>query len=264
MLSEPSETKKILMSMSVLLCFAVLIYWGTGEMVRAVTAVIAFSPCAYLFAGSTAAAGAELSLARRSILVRTTSVLRALGHTETIVFDCNVLSHAGILDTDFPRIVTTLRHMGLHPALRADDDTETAARIGTVAGISDLRGAADMNRETKPSAPIALVHFHQCAAHGSSIRIALSNSTTTADAVILSDDLHAIPVLIRMARRTRRKIEQNEIFGNTLGFIGVGLAAAGILTPISGALWHAASALILLLNAASLRSVGEREKKFAF
>jgi len=67
-----------------------------------------------------------------------------------------------------------------------------------------------------------------------------------------------------MARRTRRKIEQNEIFGNTLGLIGVGLAAAGILTPVSGALWHAVSALILLLNATSLRSVGEREKKFAF
>ncbi|EHG18771.1 hypothetical protein HMPREF9334_01909 [Selenomonas infelix ATCC 43532] len=261
---EASETQKILMGIAALLCFAVLIYWGTGEMVRAVTAVIAFSPCACLLAGSTAAAGAELSLARRSILVRTSNVLKTLGCAETIVFDCNVLNRTDNLNADFPRMITTLRRMGLHPALRADDDTETAARIGAVAGISDLRSDADMERVSASSAPVALVHFHQCAAHGSSIRIALSSSTTTADAVILSDDLHKLLVLIRMARRTRGKIEQNEIFGNTLGFIGIGLAAAGILTPVSGALWHAASALILLLNAASLRSVGEREKKFAF
>lgn len=264
MLNEPSENKKFLTGIAALLCFAVLIYWGTGEMVRAVTAILAFSPCAYLLTGSTAAAGAELSLARRSIFIRTSGVLTHLGRTETIVFDCNALSRMRSIATDFPRIVTTLRHMGLHPVLRMGDDAETAARIGAAAGISDLRSDADMERASAFSAPVALVHFHQCTAHGSSIRIALSGSTSAADAVILGDDLHALPVLVRMARRTRGKIEQNEIFGNTLGLIGVGLAAAGMLTPVSGALWHAASALILLLNAASLRSVGEREKKFAF
>ena len=261
MLNEPSENKKFLTGIAALLCFAVLIYWGTGEIVRAVTAILAFSPCAYLLTGSTAAAGAELSLARRSIFVRTSGVLTHLGRTETIVFDCNALSRMRSIATDFPRIVTTLRHMGLHPVLRMGDDAETAARIGAAAGISDLRSDADMERASAFSAPVALVHFHQCTAHGSSIRI---GSTSAADAVILGDDLHALPVLVRMARRTRGKIEQNEIFGNTLGLIGVGLAAAGMLTPVSGALWHAASALILLLNAASLRSVGEREKKFAF
>ena len=262
MLNEPSENKKFLTGIAALLCFAVLIYWGTGEMVRAVTAILAFSPCAYLLTGSTAAAGAELSLARRSIFIRTSGVLTHLGRTETIVFDCNALSRMRSIATDFPRIVTTLRHMGLHPVLRMGDDAETAARIGAAAGISDLRSDADMERASAFSAPVALVHFHQCTAHGSSIRI--GGSTSAADAVILGDDLHALPVLVRMARRTRGKIEQNEIFGNTLGLIGVGLAAAGMLTPVSGALWHAASALILLLNAASLRSVGEREKKFAF
>lgn len=264
MLNEPSENKKFLTGIAALLSFAVLIYWGTGDLVRAVTAIIAFSPCAYLLTGSTAAAGAELSLARHSILVRASNVLKMLGRTETIVFDCNALSRTRSIDTDFPRIVTTLRHMGLHPVLHMGDDAEAAARIGAAAGISDLRSDADMERASASSAPVALVHFHQCAAHGSSIRIALSGSTSAADAVILGGDLHALPVLVRMARRTRGKIEQNEIFGNTLGLIGVGLAAAGILTPVSGALWHAASALILLLNAASLRSVGEREKKFAF
>ena len=71
MLNEPSEHKKILTGIAVLLFLAVLIYWGTGETLRVVTAIIAFSPCVYLLSGSTAAAGAELSLARRSILVRT-------------------------------------------------------------------------------------------------------------------------------------------------------------------------------------------------
>lgn len=265
MLNEPSEQKKILTGIAVLLFLAVLIYWGTGEPLRVVTAIIAFSPCVYLLSGSTAAAGAELSLARRSILVRTSNVLKTLGRAETIVFDCHALCHTHGIETAFPRMVTTLRHMGMHPVLHMDSDAETAARIGAAAGISDLRRDADMASAAEAcAAPVAFVHFHRCAAHGSSIRIALSGSTATTDAVILGDDLHAIPVLVRMARRTRAKIEQNEVFGRTLGFIGIGLAAAGILTPVSAALWHITTALILLLNAASLRSVGEREKKFAF
>ena len=266
MIHKQSKHKTLLTVIAVPLCFAALIYGSTGDLMRAVTALIAFTPCAYLLADSAAAADAELSLARRSIFVRTNSVLTYLGHTETIAFDCDFLRRTGSLDMEFPRIVTALRHMGLHPVLTTDTDVATAAQIGAAAGITDIRRTADPENAATSAFPVALVGLHHCSAHGSSIRISLrrTDSTSSVDAVILSDDLRQIPVLIRMARRTRAKIEQNEIFGHTLNFIALGLAAAGVLTPITGALWHVTSALILLLNAASLHSVGAREKKFAY
>lgn len=247
-----------------LLSCASLIYWCTGDAMRAVTALIAFSPCAFLLGGSTAAAGAELSLVRRGIFLRTSRVLVQLGRTENIAFDSTVLSRMDSLGAELPRIVTALRHMGLHPILLTDEDRETAERIGAAADISDLRCAADV--EHGSTAPLALVGLHRCAAHGSSIRLSLRHisSTSATDAVILGSHLNQLPVLIRMARRTRTKIEQNEVFGHTLNYIGIGLAVAGVLTPISAALWHAASALLILLNARSLLSVGAHEKKFAF
>lgn len=248
-----------------LLSCASLIYWCTGDAMRAVTALIAFSPCAFLLGGSTAAAGAELSLVRRGIFLRTSRVLVQLGRTENIAFDNTVLSRMDTLGAELPRIVTALRHMGLHPILLTDECRETAERIGAAADISDLRCAADVEHAAA-TAPLALVGLHRCAAHGSSIRISLrhAGSASATDAVILGSHLNQLPVLIRMARRTRTKIEQNEVFGHTLNYIGIGLAAAGVFTPISAALWHAASALLILLNAGSLLGVGAYEKKFAF
>ena len=51
---------------------------------------------------------------------------------------------------------------------------------------------------------------------------------------------------------------------NIAPFFRVGIAAAGILSPFTGALWHAASTALVLLNAESLHSAQVREKKFAF
>ena len=247
-----------------LLGIAALIYQSTGDVIRAVTAVIAFTPCAYILAGSAAAAGAELSLARRGIFIRTGDVLTDLGHAEVISFDTALLCRTGSLDPAFPQTVSVLRRMGLHPVLRVDKDRETAAHIGAAAGISDLRTDAELAHAAGSSTPAAHVRSHQCAVHGSTLLLTLSGSNASADAMIRGGALHKLPILVRMARRTREKIEQNEIFGNTLGFIGVGLAAAGILSPVSAVLWHLATALILLLNAAGLCAVGAREKKFAF
>jgi len=47
-------------------------------------------------------------------------------------------------------------------------------------------------------------------------------------------------------------------------FIGIGLAAVGILSPFGGALWHAASTALILLNTESLHLAQVYEKKFAF
>ena len=251
-----------------LLSLAALIYWYADDSMRVVTALIAFCPCVFVLTDAAVDTSARSSLARRGMLVRSDSALEALGQTEAIVFDVDALSHTDSLGADFPRIAASLRHMGLHPALRIGSDADATTRISAAAGITDIRAtgvckAPYEKHTTLVGSPTSALH----AEHPGLMRIHLSPASpanTDAEAVLIGEDLRHLPALIRMARRTRTKIEQNAIFGHTLNLIALGLAAAGVLTPVTGALWHAASALILLLNAASLRSIGTREKKFAF
>lgn len=251
-----------------LLSLAALIYWYADDSMRVVTALIAFCPCVFVLTDAAVDTSARSSLARRGMLVRSDSALEALGQTEAIVFDVDALSHTDSLGADFPHIAASLRHMGLHPALRIGSDADATTRISAAAGITDIRAtgvckAPYEKHTTLVGSPTSALH----AEHPGLMRIHLSPASpanTDAEAVLIGEDLRHLPALIRMARRTRTKIEQNAIFGHTLNLIALGLAAAGVLTPVTGALWHAASALILLLNAASLRSIDTREKKFAF
>ena len=250
------------------LSLAALVCWYLDDSMRVVTALIAFCPCVFVFTGAAVDTSARSSLARRAMLVRTDSPLDALGRTETIVFDVDALSRTNSLGADFPHIAASLRHMGLHPVLCTGSDADAATRISAAAGITDIRSMEEWEipyekHTALVGSPTSALH----AEHPDLMRINLSPASPAnadAEAVLIGEDLRHLPALIRMARRTRTKIEQNAIFGHTLNFIALGLAAAGVLTPVTGALWHAASALILLLNAASLRSVGTREKKFAF
>mgnify|MGYP000912931672 FL=1 len=259
---------RLLQMYLLLLSLAALIYWYADDSMRVVTALIAFCPCVFVLTGAAVDTSARSSLARRGMLVRSDSALEALGQTETIVFDVDALSRTDSLGADFPHIAMSLRHMGLHPALRMGSDADATTRISAAAGITDIRATGVCKAPYEKytvlvGSPTSALH----AEHPGLMRIHLSPASpdnTDAEAVLIGEDLRHLPALIRMARRTRTKIEQNAIFGHTLNLIALGLAAAGVLTPVTGALWHAASALILLLNAASLRSIGTREKKFAF
>ena len=44
------------------------------------------------------------------------------------------------------------------------------------------------------------------------------------------------------------------------GASALALSACGILTPVTGALWHNVGSLLVVMNAALLLTVGEQEK----
>ena len=115
-----------------LLSLAALIYWYADDSMRVVTALIAFCPCVFVLTGAAVDTSARSSLARRGMLVRSDSALEALGQTETIVFDVDALSHTDSLCADLPHIATSLRHMGLHPALQTGFDADTTSRVSAL------------------------------------------------------------------------------------------------------------------------------------
>ncbi len=76
----------------------------------------------------------------------------------------------------------------------------------------------------------------------------------TADAVLVRDDLSAVPHLLRLSVRTLRVIRCNIGLSLGLNFAAVAAAVAGLLPPFWGALIHNAGAIAVVLNAAALYS----------
>jgi Cd2+/Zn2+-exporting ATPase/Cu+-exporting ATPase len=74
----------------------------------------------------------------------------------------------------------------------------------------------------------------------------------SADVVLIGNDLLKFVETLRLARRARGIILQNFAGTVLVDTIGIGLAAAGVLTPVAAALIHVTSELVFILNAARL------------
>ena len=261
-----SNNKTLLKSYAVVLGVAVLIYWGTGDLSRALTALLAFSPYAFVSAKPTAISAAIRSLGERGIRIRTSRTPERLSHMENIAFSPEAIAPADTMQSDVPQLIARLRSMGMHPVLLAPGGAKGAAQLAAQADIRDIRtGLPPLSDPFAVStALVQKVAAQRSTSEENCLHIVLGSPAGDADILCTSDDLSQLPLLLRTARQVRQKIEQNAVFGYTLNFIGIGLAAAGILSPFTGALWHAASTALVLLNAESLHSAQVREKKFAF
>lgn len=132
--------------------------------------------------------------------------------------------HADLLPEDKLRIVQELERSGRRVCFVGD-------------GIND--------------AP-ALVEAHVGAALQSGTDVAME----TADVLLMTNDLSRLGEALRDSRRSQRVIIFN--FGGTLAvdFIGIGLAAFGLLGPLLSAIIHVGSELVFILNSARLFSSG--------
>jgi heavy metal translocating P-type ATPase len=88
------------------------------------------------------------------------------------------------------------------------------------------------------------------------VGIAMGSGTDVArecaDVVLIGDDLLKLVDTFRLARRTRSIILQNFAGTVLVDTVGIGLAAAAMLTPVTAALIHVTSELLFILNAARL------------
>ncbi len=84
----------------------------------------------------------------------------------------------------------------------------------------------------------------------------------TADIALMKDELHKIPIAIRLARKTLRVIQENIIFALSFNTLMVFLSTQGWVSMIFGAIMHQASSLFVILNSMRLlRKDGEGDKE---
>ncbi len=88
------------------------------------------------------------------------------------------------------------------------------------------------------------------------ISIAMGSATdlakTSADAVLLSNNLHALVQAFALARRTRRNIVENLLWATLYNGLMLPFAALGWITPVWAAVGMSVSSLIVVLNALRL------------
>ena len=159
-----------------------------------------------------------------------------------------------------------LRSQGLAVHLASGDGEDAVERIATRLDIADARA-----RQT-PEAKLDCIRALQAQGRvvamigdgindapvlaGADVSIALGSGAPlaqrSADLVLGGASLMAIPVAIRLARRTRRIIRQNLAWALGYNLLALPLAVAGMVTPWLAALGMAASSLVVTLNALRL------------
>ena len=138
-----------------LLC-ALLIWFFTGEFVRAVTALVVFCPCAFILATPTAVVAGIGNAARYGILIRSGDALERLSRVRRIAFDkTGTLTHgrpqvtafrsldASFTDDDILRLAARVERYSGHPLGKAvvasfqertGEDPEPVSDSHTIAG----------------------------------------------------------------------------------------------------------------------------------
>lgn len=80
-------------------------------------------------------------------------------------------------------------------------------------------------------------------------------TSEAADAVVLDSSLERVDDLLHIGRRMRRIALQSALGGIGLSAVGMGLAVAGLLTPVAGAVSQEVIDLLAILNAARVALV---------
>ena len=76
-----------------------------------------------------------------------------------------------------------------------------------------------------------------------------------ADAVLVSDDIRRLPYLFRLMKQVMRKVHVNIAASLVINLTAVVLSAFGVLSPVTGALWHNCGSVFVVVNAALLLRV---------
>ncbi|MFJ5776403.1 heavy metal translocating P-type ATPase [Streptomyces sp. NPDC093094] len=198
------------------------------------------------------------------------------GRTAVVVtVDGHPAGVLGIADRLRPEAAVAVRALsgltGRPPVLLTGDNPRAAARLAAEAGIGDVRAgllpqdkvaAVDELQSTGArllvvgdgvnDAP-ALAAAHTGVAMG---RAGSDLALQTADAVVVRDELTAVPAVVALSRRARRLVVQNLVIAGTFVAVLVGWDLAGTLPLPLGVAGHEGSTVLVGLNGLRLLTDG--------
>ena len=219
---------------------AALTWLISGEIIRAVTILVVFCPCALVLATPTAIMAAIGNATKHGFLVREGDALERLAAVKKITFD-----KTGTLTYGTPRVVL------VHRALPSLSDNELYRLCAAAEHYSKHPLGKAITRCSQQKAgemPIEAEDFQMVPGRGVGSDIAVD----AADIALVDDEVTELPHLIALSKRMMRTIKLNITFSLTLNFIAIVLAITGTLNPVVGALVHNAGSVLVITNSALL------------
>ena len=219
---------------------AALTWIISGEIIRAVTILVVFCPCALVLATPTAIMAAIGNASRHGFLVREGDALERLAAVKKITF-----GKTGTLTYGTPRVVL------VHSALPSLSDHELYRLCAAAERYSEHPLGKAITRCCQQETGEALgeaENFQMVPGRGVGSDIAVD----AADIALVDDEVKELPHLIALSKRMMRTIKLNITFSLTLNFIAIVLAITGTLNPVVGALVHNAGSVLVITNSALL------------
>jgi Cu2+-exporting ATPase len=179
------------------------------------------------------------------------------------------------LRPDARELIDHLRAQGMQLTLLSGDRRRVAEAIAEQLGGMEViaevlpedkdRVIADLQRRGERVAMVgdgvndapALIRANVGIAFGSGTEV----SAESADIVLISNELDTIDLAVRLSRRTLRTIRQNIALSLTYNSITVPLAMAALVTPLFAAIAMPISSLLVIGNAARIRTLFARRKE---
>ena len=196
-----------------------------------------------------------------------------LGKGSTIVYisaDDALIGCIALRDTlreDAGETLEKLKAVGIAPMLLTGDNEQAARAIAETVGIRDVR--ANLLPEEKMKVikeyaggaePICMIGDgvnDALALTGADAGIAMGGigsdiAIESADAVLVSDEIKRLPYLFGLMQKVMKKVHVNIIASLIINLTAVVLSACGVLSPVTGALWHNCGSVFVVVNAALL------------
>jgi len=225
--------------------------------------------------GKTVLAGKEAFMQTQGIDVSACadSCASELRKGATIVFvaaDKELIGFIALRDTlreDAKTTIQKLRSAGITPMLLTGDNEHAAAAIADGVGIKDVRSNLLPEEKmdiikgyvggTEPICMIGDGVNDALALTSADAGIAMGGigsdiAVESADAVLVSDDIRRLPYLFSLMQKVMKKVHINIIASLIINLTAVVLSAFGILSPVTGALWHNCGSVFVVVNAALL------------
>ena len=238
-------------------------------LVRGVTVLVVFCPCALALATPTSVMAAIGQATKFGVIVKSGEALEKMGEVTVACFDkTGTLQLGDALRPGARETVAELKTLGVRSIMLSGDHEDIARKFAAEAGIDEVRAECRPEDKSKTveelqaqgervvmvgdgvNDSIALKVADVGVAMGGGMGTDIAQEA--ADVSLVTDDVTKVAYLKRLSCACVRLIKTNIAISMGINACAIACSAAGLLTPVTGALVHNLGSVLVVLNGALL------------